>query len=49
MLFNAVQIGIAAPPAQQRASDLVTNVNETGQGGILGLQQSLTDLIKEQG
>ena len=49
MFFNAVQIGVAAPPARQRASDLVAKVNEIGEGSILGLQQSLTDLIKEQG
>jgi hypothetical protein len=53
MFFNAVQIGIAAPPARQptagaTASDSVANVNEMGQGGVLGLQQSLTDLIKKQ-
>jgi hypothetical protein len=52
MFFNAVQIGIAAPPARQptagaAASDLV--VNEMGQGGIVGLTQSLADLIKKQG
>jgi len=49
MFFNAVQIGVAVPPARQRASDLVAKVNEIGEGSILGLQQSLTDLIKEQG
>ena len=49
MFFNAVQIGVAAPPARQRASDLVAKVNEIGEGSILGLQQSLTDLIKKQG
>jgi hypothetical protein len=48
MFFNAVQIGIAAPSALPRAPDLVTNVNEMGQGSILGLQQSLMDLIKKQ-
>ena len=49
MFFNAVQIGVAVPPARQRASDLVAKVNEIGEGSILGLQQSLTDLIKKQG
>ena len=49
MLFNAVQIGIAVPPARQRASDLVATVNEMGEGTILGLQRSLTDLIKNEG
>ena len=49
MFFNAVQIGVVVPPARQRASDLVAKVNEIGEGSILGLQQSLTDLIKKQG
>ena len=49
MFFNAVQIGVAAPPARQRASDLVAKVNEIGEGSIFGLQQSLTDLVKKQG
>ena len=49
MFFNAVQIGVAAPPARQRASDLVAKANEIGEGSILGLQQSLTDLIKNEG
>ena len=49
MFFNAVQIGVAAPPARQRAPDLVAKVSEIGEGSILGLQQSLTDLIKKQG
>ena len=49
MLFNAVQIGIAVPPARQRASDLVATVNEMGEGTILGLERSLTDLIKKEG
>jgi hypothetical protein len=48
IFFNAMQIGIAAPPARQRAPDLVAKVDEMGQGSILGLQQSLTDLIKKQ-
>ena len=48
IFFNAVQIGIAAPPARQRGSDLVAKVDEKGQEGILGLQRSLTDLIKKQ-
>ena len=48
IFFNAVQIGVAAPPDRQRASDLVLTVDEMGQGGILGLQRSLTDLIKKQ-
>ena len=34
IFFNAVQIGIVAPPARQRASDLVPKVDEMGQGGI---------------
>ena len=48
IVFNAVQIGVAAPPAGQRAPELIAEVDEVGQGGILGLQRSLTDLIKEQ-
>jgi hypothetical protein len=48
IFFNAVQISIAAPPAGQRACDLVTGVDEMEQGSILGLQRSLTDLIKKQ-
>jgi hypothetical protein len=48
IFFNAVQIGIAVPPARERASDSVGKVNEMGQGGILELQRSLTDLIKKQ-
>jgi hypothetical protein len=53
MFFNAVQIGIAAPPARQptagaAASDFVAKVNEMGQGGIVGLTRSLTDLVKKQ-
>src|SRR4029077_4353468 len=48
IFFNAVQIGIAAPPAGQRASDLVAEVDEVGRGRLLGLQRSLTDLIKKQ-
>jgi hypothetical protein len=48
MFLNAVQIGIAAPPTRRHASDSVATVNEMGQGSILGLQQSLTDLINKQ-
>jgi hypothetical protein len=35
IFFNAVQIGIAAPPAALRASDLVAEVDEVGQGAFL--------------
>jgi len=53
MFFNAVQIGIAAPLARQPTagaanSDFVAKVNEMGQGGIVGLTRSLTDLINKQ-
>jgi hypothetical protein len=53
MFFNAVQIGIAAPPARQptagaASSDFVAKVNEMGQEGIVGLTRSLADLIKKQ-
>jgi hypothetical protein len=50
IFFNAVQIGIAAtyvPPAKRFTAGEAAS-EAMGQGGILGLQRSLVDLIKKQ-
>jgi hypothetical protein len=50
IFFNAVQVGIAAtyvPPAQQPAAGAIAS-DLMGQRGILGLTQSLTELINKQ-
>jgi hypothetical protein len=47
MFFNAVQIGIAVPPARRSTADAAAS-DLTGQGGIRELTQSLAVLVNKQ-